>query len=425
METYTPDNANSTPNTTPIPIPRNGLRGFSGILLFFMLTLALTTVGIGLSLGQLTSHATRVAAEIISGASLVLLFLYTWRIANRAKGMLLVILLPVLLIAYVSSSFVLAATLLALVCAITIGALALSIVTKKQASWVPLVPLLAYVATLLLCRDAIAAAACLLPVPAALALSVGTRQSIEKKDGPTRVGVICLTSLALTVSVAGFAAIALYRALGSLDPTTLSAALDGLRESVIVWITSMELPADLSEEMRALFSRESAEYIVNGTINLLPGYIIAAINVLVAVSQLLLHAALVSFGCGASLSDRARVFRMSAVSCVVFTAAYLLALVGNGESSTLWGTVANNVYIILLPGLAFAGMLRFVAGITTRHRMGCFSLLALLLAPLLFLIAPLILAAVEVFGRLGAFISSKLRTTEDGGPTDTPPENHL
>lgn len=425
VEIHTPDNANSTPNTTPIPIPRNGLRGFSGILLFFMLTLALTTVGIGLSGAQMLSPTTRIIAEVISGASLVLLFLYTWRVASRAKGILPVLLIVALLTAYLSNSFVPAATLFALVCAITIGALALSIITQKQAAWIPLVPILAYVATLLVCRDAVAAAACLLPVPAALALSVGTRHSIEKKDGPTRVGVICLTSFALTLSVAGFAAVALYRALGSLDPTTLSTALDGLRESVIVWITSMELPADISEEMRALFSRESAEYMVNGTINLLPGYIIAAINLLAAVSQLILHAALVSFGCGASLSDRARVFRMSAVSCVVFTAAYLLALIGNGESSTLWGTVANNVYIILLPGLAFAGMLRFVAGITTRHRIGCFSLLALLLAPLLFLVAPLILAAVEVFGRLGAFMSSKLRTPEDGGPTDTPPENHL
>ena len=121
MEIHTPDNANSTPNTTPIPIPRNGLRGFSGILLFFMLTLALATVGIGLSGAQMLSPTTRIIAEVISGASLVLLFLYTWRVASRAKGILPVLLIVALLTAYLSNSFVPAATLFALVCAITLG----------------------------------------------------------------------------------------------------------------------------------------------------------------------------------------------------------------------------------------------------------------------------------------------------------------
>lgn len=410
------------PRSPLVPIPRNGLRGSSGVLLFLMLTLSLATVGIGLSWGQMTSRAALTAAEAVSGVSLVLLFLYTWRIAKRAKGVLPILLLVALLGAYIFDSFVPAATLLALVCAVTLGALALSILTSKQAAWAPLAPIIAYVATLLLCRDAVGAAACLLPIPAAWALSYGTRRSAERENGPTRVGVICLTSFTLTASLVGLAAVALYRTLGSLDPSTLTEALDAARESVITWITSMELPAELPDEMRDLFSRESAEAMVNGTVNLLPGYIIAAVNLLAAVAQLLFQAALVAFGCGASLSDRVRVFRMSAVSCAVFTAAYLLALIGNGETSTLWGTVAHNMYLILLPGLAFAGMLRLVAGITTR-RMGCFSLLVLLFAPLMFLIAPPLLAAVEVIGRFGAFLGSKLRPPEDGTPPDGPPDD--
>ena len=405
-----------------VPIPRNGLRGSSGILLFLMLTLSLCTVGVGLSQGFLTSPNALMIAEVALGAALVALFLYTWRIASRAKGVLPLLLLVAVFLAFATGSVAPAAVLLAFVFAITLGALTLSIISKKQAAWLPLAPVVAYTVTLLVCRDAIMAAACLLPVPAALALSVGTRRSAERDHGPTRVGVICLTALAMLVSIAAFVAAMLYRLLGSLDFDTLSAALETAREAWIEQVTAAATAAEISEEMLGLSPSEYAAYLVNYAINCLLGVVIAAVNVLVAVSQLLLHASLVSFGCGDSLSDRVRIFRMSAVSCVVFTAAFLLSLIGSGESSTLWGTVAENVSIALSPGLAFAGMLRLVAGITSL-RPGCLSMLALMLAPLLFLIAQPVLAAVEVFGRLFAFISSKLRPPEDDGFTGTPPDN--
>ena len=412
VELYTTENANPKPSL--VPIPRKGLHGSSGALLFIALVLAFSTVGVGLSslFGLIAAHAMQVAAEVFSGVSAFFLILHVWRVARRAKGILPILILVALLVAYVSSSMIPAAVLIALIAAIALGALALSVITQKQATWVPLVPILAYAITLVFCRDALAALACMLPLPAAWALSFATRRSAEREDGPTRVGAICIAALALTATVAALLALALYRALGSLSPETVTQALDAVREQAIVWITSVELPADTSEELRALFSRENAEWMVNATVNLLPGYVIAAINVLVAIAQLLLQASLVSFGCGESLSDRVRIFRMSAVSCAIFAIAYLGALIGNGgEVSTLWGTVAQNVYVILLPGLAFAGMLRLLTGIT-RRGMGCFSMLVLLFAPLLLIIAPLLPAAVEVIGRFGSFIASKVRPPE-------------
>ena len=412
VEAYTTENTNSKP--TLVPIPRRGLHGSSGAMLFLVLVLAFSAVGVGISslLGLITAHAMQIAAEVFSGVSAFFLILHVWRVARRAKGILPILILVALLVAYVSSSMIPAAVLIALIAAIALGALALSIITQKQATWVPLVPILAYAITLVFCRDALAALACLLPLPAAWALSFATRRSAEREDGPTRVGAICIAALALTATVAALLALTLHRALGSLSPDTLTKALDAVREQAISWITSVELPADTSEELRALFTRENVEWMINATINLLPGYVIAAVNVLVAIAQLLLQASLVSFGCGESLSDRVRVFRMSAVSCAVFAIAYLGALIGNGgEVSTLWGTVAQNVYVILLPGLAFAGLLRLLTGIT-RRGMGCFSMLVLLFAPLLLIIAPLLPAAVEVIGRFGSFIASKLRPPE-------------
>lgn len=418
MNPYT---AEHPPRASLVPIPRNGLRGSSGTMLFLMLILALSTVGIGLSTPFITTPTALTVAEWITGASAVILILHLWRVAGRAKGIFPILILTALLIAYLSSSVIPAATLIALIAAVSLGALVLSVMTAKQMTWAPLPLILAYAITLAVCRDAVAAITCLLPLPAAWALSFATRRSAERENGPTRVGVICATSLALALSVVALISLFLYRALGSLSPATLTAALDAVREQAITWFTSLELPAEATDEIRALFSRENAEIMVNAAINLLPGYLIATVNVLVAIAQLLFQASLVSFGCGASLTDRVRVFRMSAISCVVFTAAYLLTIIGNSETSTLWGTVAHNVYVVLLPGLAFAGLLRLLAGIS-RHRTGCFSLLLLLFTPLLLILIPLVPAAVEVIGRGASFLASKLRPPEDGDPTGTPPE---
>ncbi len=406
-----------SPRAPLVPIPRTGLRGPSGILLILMLGLAFITFGLSLCTWQVRSHAVMTALELFCAASAVLLTVYLWHVGKRAKGILPVLLLVAILASYVTGSFVPAATLISLISAITFGALALSIMTRTTMAWIPLLPVVAYLVMLSICRDPAVSSLCFLPLPAAWALSTGTRNAAARENGPTRVGVICLTSLALTATIAAIAALVLYRLLGSLEPTVLSDALESARGNIIDWIILQKdnLPSEYVDELQDFFSRETIEYMVNDVINLLPGCIIVIVNLIAAVSQLLLQASLVSFGCGASLSDRVRIFRMSAVSCVVFTISCLFSLIGGAETSTLWSTVAQNIYMILLPGIAFAGLLR-VLGRMVGRRMGCGSALLALVAPLLLLVAPLLLAAFEIIGRLSAFLSSKFRPPEGDAP---------
>ncbi len=417
------------PSAALVPIPRTGLRGSSGILLVLALTLACIVMGVGIGAMRTTSETEVLIAEIISGVGCVLLCLHTWRISRRAKGILPILALLAAFLSYLCNSLLPAGILVALVCGVTSGALLLSVATRKQFPLLPLIPIVAYGITLLCSRDPIGSVACLLPLPAALALSFGTRRSAESENGPGRVGVLCLSTLALSLSFGGMAALTLYRRLGSLSISTLTAALDAARESVIGWFLSVEIPEGTSEALLAFFTRENIEELVNYTINLLPAIIIVFFNLISLSAQLLLHAGLVSFGCGESITDRVRVFRMSAVSCVVFLIAYLTALFGNQEVSTLVGTIAENVYTILVPGLAFAGFLRLATGLAKR-RAGCmiflvifFLPLALLMMPLLIAIIAPILAAVEVFGRLGAFLGAKLRPSDHTDNSQDPSDH--
>ncbi len=408
----------TTATGTPlVPIPRTGLRGFSGVLLFLSLILSSATVGIGICAMRTTSALEVQVAEIVSAAASVILCMYLWRIGRRAKGMIPVLVFVAVALAYLTNSFIPAGVLVGLVAGVTTGALTVSIITKKQAVWLPIIPLVAYGFTLLCSWDIVGSVACLLPLLAAPALAFATRRSAAAEDGPNRVGVICLTSLALGASLLAMIALTLYRQLGSLSISTLTAAMETARESVINEITSVELPAEATEEMRNFFKRENVEQMINSVINLLPAYAVVLINLISTVAQLLLHASLVSFGCGESLTDRVRVFRMSAASCIVFAGAYLVALLATGDTSTLPGTVAQNIYTILMPGLAFAGLLR-ILGAITKHSMGCFSLLLIIVAPLLFFVIPPVLGLVEVGGRLIAFLSEKFRDPEKDDPFD-------
>ena len=106
---------------------------------------------------------------------------------------------------------------------------------------------------------------------------------------------------------------------------------------------------------------------------------------------------------------------MSLLACVVFLIATLSMLLDTGTTSSFFGAVAQNLYIILLPGLALAGLLRMTRSLTKKgpRAMGCLFYVIILGFCLLFF-APMILAAVEVIGHIFASVSSKLTFDGDG-----------
>ncbi len=410
-------NQNSTTQTAPIspvPIPRTGLRGSSRVFLFVLLFLAAAAVGIGISAMRTTSQTEVTIAEVVSGASLFLLTLYLWRVCHRAKAAVFILAGASIFLAYLCNSLIPSGVLTALIFEVTLGSLLLSIATKKQRILFWFIPAAAYVTTALISRDPVGAVAAFVPFPAALTLSVGTRNSAEKQDGLTRVGVICATSLALGLSIGGMIVLSLYRYFGSLDSHILAEALNTVRATLAQWITTHLIP----DNAQGLLRPDYAENLSVLLVNLLPGYAVLAINVLSFMTQILLHATLVTFGCGASITERVRVFRMSLMSCLVFTVAYIMAISSGTETTTtLAGTIAENIYLILLPGLAFAGLLRFMTSITRRgaRGMGCMTFLVFLL-PLLFLTAPFILAAYEVIAHIMSRFISFIKPPADNDP---------
>lgn len=405
------------------PIPRDGLPKLSAVLLSALLTISSAMVGVGL----LTAGTPLVEAGALRYVSIGVLFLlafFLWRFTRSAKGLIPALIFVGFLVYYLTSSPALTAALVSLLFAIGEGSFLLAVLPRKQLALFPVIPILAYAAALVLTRDPFAAAAALVPFPPMIALALGTRSSAERENGPTRVGVICATSLALGLSLLAVTALLLYHTLGTLSPDALAVELENLREALIVDITSAEIPEGLDPELVAeleqLLTRSGAENMVNSVFNLLPAIFVVVANVLAAVAQMALHATLRTFRMESSLTPRVRAFHMSLISCLVFFAAYLVAFFENANSSTLTGTVAQNIYIILMPGLALAGMIRVTTALTRKgpRGMGCLFFLVFLI-PCLFIFAPFVLAAFEVIGHIFSSITSAIKPDDDS--SDQPP----
>ncbi len=402
--------ATENPTPTPLcPIPRKGFTPASGIILALLLTLSLALCGVTIGAMRTFSPLEVKIAEYASIVIGVLLLVHLWRVCRAARGIVPVLAVAAFLFYGMTNSYMQAGLVIALVFAVAEGSVMVALLPRDKLALLPLIPIIAYAIAAAVSRDLVGSVAVLVPIPAAITLAVCTRNSAAREDGLTRVGVICATTLALGLSVGAMLALSLYRHLGSLDIATLLAYLDELREVYILQITSYELPEGATEAMKALLSRENAENMVNSIINILPAILVVTMLILATMTQLIQHAALIAFGHKESLTDRTRAFGISLIACIVFVAAYFVAVFSSSDASTLAGTVAENMCIILLPGLALAGLIRIISGLNRKgaRGMGCMFYLVLLIPCLLF-IAPALLAFVEVIGHIWSAILSRL-----------------
>jgi hypothetical protein len=201
---------------------------------------------------------------------------------------------------------------------------------------------------------------CLIPFPAAIGLALGTRSSAAKKDGLTRVGVICLTSLLMGLSLTLGAAYLFREVTGTLSISSVAQHLDLLREQVTALL--QERADAVAESLSRPFTHDDVVNAVNGVFNLLPAFLVVGINFLTAVAQMILLSSLHAFGFSESVTDRVRDFRISVISDGVFLLAGAVMLFSPTDTATVVGTVAENLFIILQPGLALAGVLRILYG---------------------------------------------------------------
>ena len=401
----------------PVPIPRDGCKGGTS-LLHILILLATILVGTSFCAVQPTFVGNAQIAEIFSSVCIILLVVYLWRVTRGGRGILILTIVVGFFLYGRTGSLLPAGLFCGILFSISQGALLLAVQPKEKLPFFPLVPVLAYAAVTLLSMDPLGAMAALIPYPPMIVLALATRASAEKEDGPTRTGVICTTSVALGVSLGGMILLSLIRHYGT---SNLSVILEHARQAVMDYTLSLDLSDVLTSEqleiMQELLSYENVKNAVNSLFNLLPALFAIAVMIPAAGCQSFLFSSLKAFGYGDSVTPQVKAFRMSTISCVVFLVAYAAVWLDNAVVSSLAGTIAQNIYLLLLPGLALAGTSRATSSLARKgsRGMGCLFYLIILI-PCLLVIAPIIPAMLEVIGNLFNAITAKLKSSEDDDP---------
>lgn len=416
-----------TPPLSVRPIPQKGIPGFPGIILIILLSLSALLIPLGVSALVGIGFMTLPVSEGISLLYLILLIFYFSRTAKlsggTSRGITPLLVLTGLLSYALVGSLIPAVILSALVFVIGEGAVLLATADRLRGILFVLIPGAVFALSLLLCGILDMALCCLLPFPAAVALGLGTRSSANKETGLTRVGVICITSLVLGATLSALILWWVYRTHGTLALSLFSDMLEALREAMKELLLNYSI--SYGDTVVTPLAGKEAEVanVVNSTINTLPSTLVVTFNVIAAVAQMVSHSGLHAYGFGASVTSRVRDFHISAVSAAVFLLSWILALVAVGENnaSTLVGTVAENFFIILTPGLALAGLFRYMRNMAKRGaRMGC-SFFLVILIPCLVLYVPTVAALYEACSLLFVPLVAKLKSKKSDDPSDEPP----
>lgn len=262
-------------------------------------------------------------------------------------------------------------------------------------------PAIALIVTLLVTRSLAASVISLAALPAAIALTGAIKEKAAK------VSSICRISFGICISVAAVFLCAVYTEYGSVSFELCRQAIDTAREVTVEFVKlTAEQMESMMETSFMAFEDENIAYAVSVIFNVLPAIVIIVANVV----SYVIHSMFLSIRF-ISLEDKKQAlpmlsFEMSLASAIVFLVSLVITFVSSLEGTVVWGAVAQNVMLILVPGL----ILTALAGIrmlTVRKGPSCLGTLVYMGS--IFLIAtlsPVVIISASVLGAILIIITN-------------------
>lgn len=253
-------------------------------------------------------------------------------------------------------------------------------------------PVVAYALAALITSDPIRALLSLLPLALAAVFALCLYFYIAHTDAV----VIGTGVLLLLLSLTGIGALAYF---GMLDGNPLTVFTDAVRGAINAGFAEMfELYAEAGIEMP--LSDELVTLFADALINMLPALFIVACTVLCYLAWRTLLCLLIAWRTLPRLPQRIAALNVNLSTAIVFALTYVLALIGNSEAITLFGTVCQNLSLILEPVLALVGFHMLFGGGRNKKR-SCLT--TLLIFAVIFLLFNSILSALDLLAFVGAF----------------------
>ena len=254
-----------------------------------------------------------------------------------------------------------------------------------------------------------AAILALAPLPCALLLAYSVKKCFD------RVRSVCYVSLGICLPVVICFVMAVNLLYGEVSFEGARALIDALREQTVLTLNAV---SKQMTELVDIGSSDMSSYIVsavNAAFNLLPAILITVSNLI----GYMIHSAYLSIHCKDEQTRKAALpmlaFDMSLTSAIVFILSLVCALALVSDGTALWRTAAENMLMILVPGLILTalGALRLLTSIKGPSCLGTLVYLFVI-----FMLVTFSLPAILITATAGAVVIilahvSKKRRSKD------------
>lgn len=223
---------------------------------------------------------------------------------------------------------------------------------EKKTPFIWGLPLIPVILSLLVTRTLLGAVLSAVTIPCALLLAYSVKNKLD------RGGAVCRISLGICISVLAVLAVAVHSEYGELSMHTVQVFIDTLRESVTELLSSTV--SDVGEligfELNGTDAESAVASVVASLFNLLPAIIITLGNI----AAYIIHSLYLSVAY--SYEERHKealpmlTLDMSLASAIIYIASLILSFALVSDSTAIYGTAAENVLLILAPGLILTAL---------------------------------------------------------------------
>lgn len=265
--------------------------------------------------------------------------------------------------AFLGGGFVLAGIIASIACTVCLFAY---LCFKSSAYVTVALPAIAYIPALAITRDPVAATVVFFSLPAAML----TVYAIKKKK--PKVSAICHMCAGFCLSLAVMVAVAIYNFAGSISPDSITSFFESAK--LAVTSTLKEAFAVIGESASDIIDISAfgldfdtiIENVVTVSFNLLPAIAVIIFN---ALSYLLHSIALTLLFANDEDKEAVRpmlIFDMSIHSAFIFLIALILSFALVSPKVAMYGAVAENLAVILIPGYVLTALAALRAFATQR-----------------------------------------------------------
>ncbi len=271
------------------------------------------------------------------------------------------------------------------------------LISKKRAPFVWGIPAIPLIISILIVKSVTGAVLSLFALPCSVMLAWAV------KDKCGRVEAVCRISFGICLSAVLLFMCTVYSAYGEISVQNAKLLIEAAREQVTVILNSAteEIGSVLGYDLTSVGITNIIDVSVSSLFNLLPALVITLANI----SAYIIHSLYLSVIYTTEEEKKEALpmlsLDMSLASAILYIVSMILAFVLTSDKTAIYGTAAENLMLVLAPGL----ILTALAGIRTlTSRRGPSCLGTLLYLGVIFLLVSLSVYAIVGVSLVGAIL---------------------